>query len=164
MNHFTIRLLNLRSHGRHAADPLGRHGPADLPPHPVTSRAVAAGLHARAELTAQADIPTAVIPALNVNLEWPPAPPRESWLTVPQAQAMLPAVRYPDCGEYPDRAPVVSRDGYAAAMRHVGRITGTSSPYEDAGAWARPALEAPLPDHRAALQMATRILPGGMVI
>jgi hypothetical protein len=72
----------------------------------------------------------------------PPELPPHSGLPAAQAVAMLPAVKYPGVGEYPDKAPVLDREGYAAAMRHISRITGTSSPYEDAALWPQPALVA----------------------
>lgn len=132
----TARRLNLTARGRHAADPLS------VPPLqvvPVTREAVVTDLAARRALTAQADMPTTVIPALAVPC--PPPPPRDQWLPASQAAAMMPAVKYPDCGEE-GRAPVLPTTGYAAAMRHVSRITGTSSPFEDPAAWPGRALEA----------------------
>ena len=108
--------------------PLPRRQQAD-------ARAVAAGLRARSDLTGQADIPTRILPALRDWTPMPPAPPR---LPAPQAAAMLPAVRYPDCG---GTAPAGSPEDYAAALRHVGRITGTATRWEDPGAWPRYAIE-----------------------
>jgi hypothetical protein len=143
MSHLTIRLLNLRPRGRHAADPLAHH----LPPSPyppfdgaadetqmLTAPAVAGNLAERRALTAQRDVPTAVIPALNIDVSWPPAPPRGSWLPYAEASALLPGIRYPE--------PAGAPEAYAAAMAHASLVTATSSPYEDPRAWPRPALPA----------------------
>ncbi len=65
MSAFTVRLLPAR--GRHAAspaDPFLAGGDSFTVAHPVTAQAIAADREARRELTAQADIPTVVIPAV----------------------------------------------------------------------------------------------------
>lgn len=134
-----MRLLNLNPRGRHAADPITA-GELAQPQPAVTRAAVIADRSARHQLTVLGGAETTVIPALQVPV--PEPPPRDRWLPAAQTCAMLPAVRYPDCGEYPDRAPVMDREGYAAAMRHISRITATSSRYENPAAWPCTPIEA----------------------
>jgi hypothetical protein len=88
VNQIAVRLLNLAGAGRHRADPLtvppSRYPPFEgsadetqMLPGPLTAyaQAVAANLAGRRELTAQAGQPTVVIPALSVDVTWPPRVP-----------------------------------------------------------------------------------------
>ncbi len=84
MNAAFARVLNLVPRGQHAADALTEPVPA------VTREAVAANLTARRELTAQADLPTVVIPALNVDVTWPPRVPiADDYRALPVFQAVV---------------------------------------------------------------------------
>jgi hypothetical protein len=71
MNGTFARVLNLVPRGQHAADAL-----TDPPPsyerYPVTADAVAEARTEAFHLAAQGGIPTVAIPALSVDVTWPP--------------------------------------------------------------------------------------------
>lgn len=82
MNQIAVRLLNLRPRGNHAADVLTAP--------PVTREAVTEARGGAWHLAAQHDTPTVVIPALNVDVTWPPRVPiADDYRALPVFQAVV---------------------------------------------------------------------------
>ena len=73
MNGTFARVLNLVPRGQHAADALTEQPP--YPRYPVTADAVTEARTEAFHLAAQHGTPTVVMPALSVDLTWPPRVP-----------------------------------------------------------------------------------------